>query len=102
MIKRMRPSPRVLKIRMVSDISVINECSIIKQLTHASFRKNFLQGGDRPEDTAVISPVAEGGGSGVAIAPPVAEGGGSGGGGSETNHIHCNFILNITHSRLTL
>ena len=64
MMKRMRPSPRVLTIRMVSDTSVINECSIIKQLTHASFRKNFLQCGDTPEDPASILPVTNGGGSG--------------------------------------
>ena len=63
MIKRMRPSPRVLKIRTVSDTSVINECSIIKQLTHASIRKNFLQAGNAPEDPASIPIVAEGGGS---------------------------------------
>ena len=88
---------------MVSTTSVVNECSIIKQLTHASIRKNFLQAGDTPEDPASIPTVAEGGGLGVAIAPPVAEGGGSGGGDSETNHIHCIFISdNSTHSRLTL
>ena len=35
----------------------------MKQLTHASIRKNFLQGGNAPEDPASIPIVAEGGGS---------------------------------------
>ena len=46
---RMRPSPLVLKKKKVrDDISFINEHGIIKQLTHISFGKNFLQGGDVP------------------------------------------------------
>ena len=36
----------------------------MKQLTHASFRKNFLQAGDTPKDPASIPPVTNGWGSG--------------------------------------
>ena len=49
---------------MVSDTSVVNECSVTKQLTHASIRKNFLQAGDTPKDPASIPPVNNVGGSG--------------------------------------
>ena len=42
----------------------MNKCSIMKQLTHASFRKNFLQGGNAPANETSIPPVAKEGGSG--------------------------------------
>ena len=55
------PSVRALKKRKVRDTSITNKRSIIKQLTHASFGKNFLQGGDIHRDKTTVLPVAKGG-----------------------------------------
>ena len=42
----------------------MNECSVVKQLTHASFGKNFLQGGDAPVNRTIVPPIATEGWSG--------------------------------------
>ena len=42
----------------------MNECSVVKQLTYASFGKNFLQGGDAPVNRTIVPPIATEGGSG--------------------------------------
>ena len=43
----------------------MNECSEIKQMTYASFGKNFLQGGNAPANRTIVPPVATEGGSGA-------------------------------------
>ena len=43
-VKGAQTSVWALKKRKVRDTSITNKHSIIKQLTHASFGKNFLQG----------------------------------------------------------